>query len=602
MAVINGTGDDDLLTGTDGDDILRGLSGDDTLDGGKGADALYGASGDDIYIVDNAGDTVNETSTGVDTVKTSLLTYTLGANVENLTATKSGNRFFTGNDLNNTIIGGTRDDQLFGGAGDDVLDGRGGRDIYDGGDGFDRAILNYGQASAGLYFESGIGYIGNEEVTQLVGIEAVTLTGTRYGDDIRVEGSGSIINGGGGGDFISDYGGDNNINGGDGDDLIHDIGGVDVLNGGRGGNFLELYRWNVTIDLTLVYNPASGKLNQLQDGTTFKNFDGLYLETGSGDDYLDGHLSASTIWLHGHGGDDTLIGSNAGDYLLGYAGNDVIEGRGGGDLLRGGNGDDVLNGGDGGDSLDGEGGADVLNGGAGDDGFSFGTDLGDTIDGGTGREELDLDVSASVEDVILSVQFGAGIVNHLVGGTSFTNIEVLRLRTGAGDDDITFMQLPTGHHSWDGGGGSDHGIIDLSAYTTPVVFTRVGSTVLDVSVNGGDGTLHLSRIKIFTITGGSGADRITGGIRADEFTGGGGNDVFTFAAGSGRDKIFDFTDGHDKIDVSGFGYHSLAEMTAAGGEYHGDSDTLITFNTAGDSVRLENFLPANLTSADFIFA
>ena len=46
-----------------------------TLDGGAGADNMRGGAGNDVYVVDNAGDIVNESlagSNGIDTVQSSI--------------------------------------------------------------------------------------------------------------------------------------------------------------------------------------------------------------------------------------------------------------------------------------------------------------------------------------------------------------------------------------------------------------------------------------------------------------------------------------------------------------------------------------------------
>lgn len=134
---------DDELYGKGGNDLLYGGNGDDRLDGGNGADAMSGGSGDDTYIVDDAGDTVNELAdAGLDTVQTSLSSYTLGDHVEDLAFTGAGNFSGTGNALANSITGGAGDDTLNGGMGNDILDGGLGLDIINGGDGMDTILLH----------------------------------------------------------------------------------------------------------------------------------------------------------------------------------------------------------------------------------------------------------------------------------------------------------------------------------------------------------------------------------------------------------------------------------------------------------------------------
>src|SRR5438477_59509 len=82
------------------------LVGNDTLDGGPGADTMIGGTGNDTYVVDNAGDVVTENAgEGTDTVQTSLASYTLPANVENLTFTDNGTHTGNGNALANVVTG-----------------------------------------------------------------------------------------------------------------------------------------------------------------------------------------------------------------------------------------------------------------------------------------------------------------------------------------------------------------------------------------------------------------------------------------------------------------------------------------------------------------
>jgi Ca2+-binding RTX toxin-like protein len=159
----------DQLWGYDGNDNLYGGAGHDTLVGGLGADYMEGNDGDDAYIVDDAGDVVVELSGegDFDIVYSSLSTYTLPDEVEDLQWNASGSFTATGNALGNVIrSGGSADtlsgldgddelqagagnDTLNGGNGDDLLNGASGADIYTGGAGSD--VFQVG------FFESGTG-------------------------------------------------------------------------------------------------------------------------------------------------------------------------------------------------------------------------------------------------------------------------------------------------------------------------------------------------------------------------------------------------------------------------------------------------------------
>ena len=63
---------------------IIGNSSDNILDGVTGADTLIGGAGNDTYYVDNSGDQIIEyANQGTETVQSSI-SYTLGANTENL--------------------------------------------------------------------------------------------------------------------------------------------------------------------------------------------------------------------------------------------------------------------------------------------------------------------------------------------------------------------------------------------------------------------------------------------------------------------------------------------------------------------------------------
>src|SRR5690606_27469422 len=73
-----------VLTGSSNIDGI-GNSADNTLSGNSGVNTLTGGAGDDSYVVDDSSDSVVENAAeGTDTVISSV-TWTLSANVENLT-------------------------------------------------------------------------------------------------------------------------------------------------------------------------------------------------------------------------------------------------------------------------------------------------------------------------------------------------------------------------------------------------------------------------------------------------------------------------------------------------------------------------------------
>ena len=181
---LTGTGEEDVLNGLGGNDTLNGLGGNDTLDGGAGNDTMNGGLGNDIYIVDLTGDVVNENlNEGIDEVRTSLSSYTLGANIENVTATTStaltasGNALdnvITGNSGNDVLFGGAGNDTLRGGAGDDVLQGDDGNDIFDGQGGTNWITTGTGQDI--LIFNAASGSLQVSDFTD--GSDMIDMRGT----------------------------------------------------------------------------------------------------------------------------------------------------------------------------------------------------------------------------------------------------------------------------------------------------------------------------------------------------------------------------------------------------------------------------------------
>ena len=159
-----------------------------TLNGGLGADIMTGGLGNDTYRLDNTGDTVNEdAAAGRDLIQASV-SYSLSANVENLTLTGTaangtGNELaniLRGNESANVLSGGGGVDQLFGGAGNDILIGGAGRDFMTGGLGAD--TFKFGNGDFGGFSTSSCDLIadfnhGEGDRVDLSAVDANTANG-----------------------------------------------------------------------------------------------------------------------------------------------------------------------------------------------------------------------------------------------------------------------------------------------------------------------------------------------------------------------------------------------------------------------------------------
>ncbi len=146
--LLAGEGGSDSLYGGLGEDRLIGGDGQDSLDGGGGADEMQGGAGDDRYIVDHLGDVALELAGGGLDLVLASVSFTLGAELEQLTLTGTAHLSGTGNALANRITGNAGDNLLLGDAGNDTLLGGAGADTLIGGLGQDRL---QGQAGADVF-------------------------------------------------------------------------------------------------------------------------------------------------------------------------------------------------------------------------------------------------------------------------------------------------------------------------------------------------------------------------------------------------------------------------------------------------------------------
>ena len=337
----DGLAGNDLISGLDGNDTLIGGAGNDTLDGGAGADSLVGGVGSDLYIVDNTGDVVTETSTllaEIDVVNSSI-TYTLGANIEKLTLTGTDLINGTGNSLANTltgnitanildgglgndsinggagddlIIGGAGNDSLSGSAGNDTLNGDDGNDTLDGGAGADTMVGGLGNDT---YLVDNTGDIVTETSTIVTEIDTVSTVITyTLGDYVEK----LILTGAAG---INGFGNslNNTITGNSAANLLNGGVGADTLIGGLGN---DTYNVDNTGDVVSETSTLAVEIDQVNASVTYSlsaNVENLTL------------IGASTINGTGNSLNNILIGNAAANILNGGVGADTMTGGAGND-------------------------------------------------------------------------------------------------------------------------------------------------------------------------------------------------------------------------------------------------------------------------------
>ena len=223
-AAINGAGNalDNVIIGNSGSNTLTGGGGNDNLDGGAGADQLIGGAGNDSYTVDDAGDQVTENAAeGTDLIQSSV-TYTLGANVENLTLSGNAAINGTGNSLDNVIIGNFVANALFGGAGNDTIDGSGGADTMAGGAGDDIYVVDHINDVVAENAAEGMDLVqSGTSFTLGANLEKLTLTGT-FANSGTGNGLANVIIGNSAANVLSGLGGADTLTGGDGADTFSD--------------------------------------------------------------------------------------------------------------------------------------------------------------------------------------------------------------------------------------------------------------------------------------------------------------------------------------------------------------------------------------------
>ena len=543
----------DILYGQAGDDILIGNSGNDTLDGGAGTDTLTGGNGTDTFVIraGNGGDTITDFADGTDLVgmdgfmfndliisqsgsdtlikKDGVIVTTLSnitssdINYQDLVSTSTESKTVTGANGNDTLLGGSGNDTITTGAGNDVVYAYGGNDTItvngagnktiDGGTGSDSLNIKY----------SGLSSFRDFTTRQL--LDAEPNDGIYSGTYTFADTDNNTIT------FTN---------------IAAD--GLTILD-------IPLYRADhLTRSFSCGWYPYMGYATTLWRSTGVLISQDLSTvvmhETKYNSDFLDcAYFKAGFVdW-----GDEVIVPNNPTGPLTIYGGtqNDWIVATSNNDIIYAESGDDRVMGGDGSDTI-------YLD--AGDDAaYVEVADLTEdaVIDGGD-----DTDILSFYAQYQYSSAIGYGVdtavtidMTSLGNAINFENLE------GTKQDDT--LTGDTQANSIYGAGGSDtiYGGAGNDTLTGDVMWTQQ----VESEGNGGNpgNDILYGQAGDDILIGNSGNDTLDGGAGTDTLTGGNGIDYFVIRTTDGgssisdADVITDFTDGTDRIGMSGLNYSEL---------------------------------------------
>ena len=557
-ANLSGSGNalDNHLTGNSGDNRLDGGEGDDLLNGGMGADSMSGGAGNDTYVVDNAGDVVNEASgEGLDNVRASV-SYVLAENVENLILTGSADISGSGNGLGNMLVGNSGNNVLDGGIGADAMRGGAGDDTYivdetgdmvaeAAGEGIDTVVSNIDYALG-----------ANLENLVLGGNMDLAGTGNEL-DNVLVGNIGSnVLDGGTGADTMS---------GGAGDDTYSVDNAGDTVTEGVDAGVDQVFS-------SVSYGLSDQVENLFLTGTEDIDGTGNALDnvlTGNlGNNVLDGGTGADA--MSGGAGNDTYLVDEAGDSVIentdegidtvvsaiDYTLGDNFENlslSGAADIVGTGNAfDNVLIGNIGNNILDGGAGADTMSGGEGDDTYlvdQTGDSITENIDEGvdTVVSAIGYTLGANLENLILTgnedIDGTGNALDNVLTGNSGNNI----LDGGVGGDAMS------------GGAGDDSYIVDnagdmvseVAGEGLDIIYASISYVlpehVENLTLTGTEGINATGNALDNVLRGNSGSNVLDGGVGVDAMSGGAGDDSYIVdnagdtvseAASGGLDTIY----------------------------------------------------------------
>ncbi|MHB1586281.1 MAG: lipase family protein [Acidiferrobacteraceae bacterium] len=592
-----------------GDQVLTGLPGFPNVLIGAVNDTLVGGTGNDTFVVNDPSEVVIAQPNTPNNTILSSVSYTLPANVQNLTLTGSANLTATGNTLNDVLTGNAGNDTLIAGPGNDTLVSGAGVDTLIGGTGNDTFVVNNSAdviqepaGAAGALVRSSVSYVlpANVADLTLTGSANLTATGNTLND---------VLTANTGNDTLIAGSGIDTLIGGPGNDTF-------VVNNAQDVVEEPAHAAGATIRSSVSYVlPANvpnltltGSANLTATGNTLNdvltaNAGNDTLVAGSGNDTLVSGTGVDT--LIGGPGNDTFVVNNAADVIqepAGAAGSTVLAsvsyvlpahvenltltgsanltatGNALNNIITGNAGNDTLIGGRGNDTLVSGSGIDTLIGGAGNNTFVVNNAADTIVARGGGHNTVLASVSyvlpAHVQALTLT-----GSANLTATGNRLNDV----LTANSGNDTLI---SGTGVDTLIGGTGNDTFVVNNRRDVIEEPANAAGSTVL-ASVS----YVLPTHVAALTLTGtrnltgtanagndlliaNSGNDTLVGGTGVDVLQGGVGRDVLTDTLGPAA-----LLAGSGTTTLTGGGFNDFLAVGAGGGTLRtGAGHSVIAFN------------------------
>ncbi len=538
------------FTGSNAAESLYGSGGDDAIDGKAGADTMAGYEGDDLYFVDNALDkAVEKLNQGHDAVQ-ALVSYTLGANVEDLVLKGLQAIDGTGNTVANSITGNSKDNKLNGGAGNDILLGMAGDDRLTGGTGADQMLGGVGDdfyevdnaldtvaelANEGIdIVETSVSYAlgANVENLILTGTAAINAMGNALDNDLQGNDAANMLTGDAGDDTLNGKKGLDTLVGGAGNDTYlfeDDVDSIVEAAGDAGGRDMVISRQSFTLAANVE--------------------DGILLGTAA-----------------------TITGNELANVLSGNGAANTIDGGAGTDVMLGGKGNDLY-------IVDNQ--ADTI--------VEIAAEGTDTV-----QASVNYSLADNLENLTLTGTAEAGMgnaLNNLITGNATSNklwgLEGNDTLDGGAGADILI-----------GGAGNDKYVVDNAndlvvenaAEGTDTVYSSVSHALQDNVEN-----LVLTGAANINGVGNALNNRIEGNAGNNILFGGLGNDTYVFGRGSGQDIIVNFDAGKPSGDLVQLGA-GIATGDVAMAQ-RGD-DLVLRINGSSDQLTVTNYFLNGGTGAN----